>query len=82
MVLIQDDSPTIGTRLFNAGMDDGIKLPPDPDELHARVQAVALRSRGASSTMLCSGYLTFDNLAREARLWGRLVKQKWRYWKY
>ncbi|MBS0609599.1 MAG: response regulator transcription factor [Proteobacteria bacterium] len=68
-VVILTASDGLQSRLngLNEGADDYLAKPFEPDELVARLRAIARRRRGASSNLLVAGALSFNTDTRELR---------------
>jgi DNA-binding response OmpR family regulator len=58
---------------FNAGVDDYLAKPFNPEELVARIRAILRRTSGASPTVLQIGDLTIDPLQRTAHANGAML---------
>lgn len=74
IVLSESTCAQSKVRAFNAGADDFITKPYDPEELVARVYAVLRRSRGFSTAVMTVGPLSLDLNAKSAAINGNLLQ--------
>jgi DNA-binding response OmpR family regulator len=74
-ILMLTARTTIGDRVtgLDAGADDYLPKPFSFDELLARVRAMLRRPKAHEGSMLKTGELSLDVVAKEARIDGRLV---------
>ncbi|MFT3812048.1 MAG: response regulator transcription factor [Acidovorax sp.] len=67
VILTASDGLQSRLRGLNEGADDYLAKPFEPEELVARLRAVARRRRGGSSNLLTAGALSFNTDTRELR---------------
>lgn len=67
VILTASDGLQSRLRGLNEGADDYLAKPFEPEELVARLRAVARRRRGSSSNLLTAGALSFNTDTRELR---------------
>ncbi|EAY1111209.1 TPA: response regulator transcription factor [Salmonella enterica] len=60
--------------VINAGADDCVEIPPDPEELVARMRAIVRRSYAVTSSRLHIGDIVFDTVTREICVSGKTVR--------
>lgn len=79
VITAQDDDPTI-VRALDAGADDYLVKPYDPDELLARLRAVERRRSGAGSAVLQLPGLSIDLARTVVTLEGQAVELTAKEW--
>lgn len=67
VILTASDGLQSRLRGLNEGADDYLAKPFEPEELVARLRAIARRRRGGSSNLLVAGSLSFNTDTRELR---------------
>ncbi|SEA20968.1 MULTISPECIES: response regulator transcription factor [Acidovorax] len=67
VILTASDGLQSRLRGLNDGADDYLAKPFEPEELVARLRAIARRRRGSSSNLLVAGALSFNTDTRELR---------------
>jgi DNA-binding response OmpR family regulator len=67
IILTASDGLQNRLRGLNEGADDYLAKPFEPEELVARLRAIARRRRGSSSNLLVAGALSFNTDTRELR---------------
>lgn len=67
VILTASDGLQNRLRGLNEGADDYLAKPFEPEELVARLRAIARRRRGSSSNLLMAGPLSFNTDTRELR---------------
>ena len=75
-ILVLTEFSDVNTRIdtLNAGSDDYLSFPVQPNELVARIRAIQRRSRPLSTTELSYGDVIFDIVSREVTNKGEPVK--------
>lgn len=73
VMLAGQTDPAAMVRALAVGADDVLAKPFDPDELAARLHAVARRGRGISRAMLQAGAIRLDTESQELTVNGRTV---------
>ncbi|EAO5527006.1 response regulator transcription factor [Salmonella enterica subsp. enterica serovar Hvittingfoss] len=74
MILSHDRLAARRAAVINAGADDCMETPPDPEELVARTRAIVRRGHAITSSRLYCGNIVFDTISREVFVNERLVR--------
>ncbi|EMZ7034334.1 response regulator transcription factor [Salmonella enterica] len=73
LALTDETSPGIRADILNAGADDCMNIPPEPDELMARLNAIVRRNQAQASPVLRRWGIMLDTVSREVSMAGHPV---------
>ncbi|WP_370612081.1 winged helix-turn-helix domain-containing protein [Citrobacter meridianamericanus] len=74
MILSHERLAARRVAVINAGADDCVEVPPDPEELLARIRAIVRRGYAITSSRLHCGDIAFDTTTREIFVGEKLVR--------
>lgn len=74
LVLTEFSDVSMRVDILNAGADDCLLFPVQPEELVARIRAIQRRTYSLSTAELSYGNVIFDLISREVKNNGKLVK--------